>query len=755
MFRTTKKRSKPASSRVRLLDQEDGEDREVNLLERTKAKRSSQHKANHTRVRPFEEPEEALVVETTTSKRRKTTKTAGGLGFGGLAATEPNDSVDDDVGATTYDRDALSKLLAEQKYYVKSPEKDKPLTSNLAPQTSLPSRKVGGFMDTSGLPDDRPLNSKDRSRPIDASATILTGDEAMSYVEQQQQGNLDFIFQDNGNLERNGYEMASVLGSRVQHHHPQEETTDAWEAQVTRRAGLLPSSKAKAMPVTGWMPSPEGKGETATSSNGNPLATIGQLRTQISEVVQQLNDQQGDVKRRIERRKGELVNSETTVQRHETELKESGSALEFYQKWRNKLCLWVGAIRDLRLKVEPILVALHELEGEKSAVLRWQEWENDTIAVLQENGMLEQVIGRQPPPAIAPAVEAAVDEFGRDVKSQHVMQREKRRNHRRRIHQQRLSRLAAAQTVDISNSDFVRGDESDAFVSDGEEEAFRERHKALQKALSVAIHDLQEEFTMLQNLVDLFDEWHSAYPEEYKQCYASLSLADLAGILIQSELCAMSDPWNESGGYNEAKWTAVVHSAMDKGTIDQAALERLLQNWVFPAISDLLGKSGINLTSSRQTRSLSKFISHVQKVVPAGDPVWTKLHELLFSFAEQSLADIAIPIVIKPAHSTSFPSGQEELYRIKKILKNLLLYWAPIMQNEPGFCDLVLHFISSKLLFVLSSLHGTVQEGLAESPADVFQEVFQNLSSTGWLDYPEYMVEATMIQAAAAVYSPN
>jgi len=80
-------------------------------------------------------------------------------------------------------------------------------------------------------------------------------------------------------------------------------------------------------------------------------------------------------------------------------------------------------------------------------------------------------------------------------------------------------------TVAVGKSKLIRGDESCAFVSDGEAETFRGRHKALGKALSVAMDELEEECTVLQNLVDLFDQCRSAYPEEHTQCFASLGLA--------------------------------------------------------------------------------------------------------------------------------------------------------------------------------------------------------------------------------------
>jgi len=517
-----------------------------------------------------------------------------------------------------------------------------------------------------------------------------------------------------------------------------------------------------------------------TSANGSTysgkrLAMLGHLKDQIQETLAQLKEQQLETERRIERRNGEVETNETTIERHERELKESGTALEFYQQWRSKLGLWVGNMRELGLKVTPILEAFHELEGEKSALQRWRDWEDDICSVLREHGMLEQVLGRQPEEIALPVVQKTVDEFGRDVKSQQEMQREKRRRHRQRIHQQRQGRDNTSTlltddikgpTVDIDKSNFIRGDESDAFVSDGEEEVFRERHKALQKALTLAIGELDEEYTLLQTLVDLFDEWRKEYPQEYKQCFASLSLADLASILVQTELCALNDPWNESHGYNEAKWASVVSSALESGTMDQPAVERLFQKCVQPAIADILDKEGINLVSSKQARSFSTFVSHLQKLLHEESDVWKELRKNLTSYTEKSLSEMAIPMIRKETtvHTHVPEESIEEvdearhaatwgqMLRIKRVLCNLLIHWAPIMQDDEAFIDFMLHFISNKFLFLLSSLKGLDRDPLSESPADVFGAVYQALCPAGWLDYPEYMLQAVPIKAAATAF---
>jgi hypothetical protein len=527
-----------------------------------------------------------------------------------------------------------------------------------------------------------------------------------------------------------------------------------WEAEVTRRAGLGSQQQAA--------PQAAAEEEDVTAARGKHLE---QLKRQIQLTLQQLKQQQEDSERAEQRRAADAEHAERDAAKHKEELEKSGSSLEFYQHWREQLVAWVGAVGELHTKVEPILSALHDLEAEVAAVSRWQDWENDMIAVLDEEALLDQVVGRQPPPSVYDNNRFLVetDEFGRDVKSIHVRQREKRNQQRQRIRQQRAEQKANALNAKAIIVDSgIRGDESDAFVSDGEMETFRERHMALQDALTVAQETLDEKYTVLQNLVDLFDKWREAYPEEYVQCYASLSLADLMCILVQAELCALNDPWNESEGYNEAKWTSVVHGALETGTLDQPAVERLFEKVVLPAVSDLLEKSGINLVSRRQTRALRDFVTHIKMLLPPDSPTVEKLHRLLTSFVEKSLADIAIPIISK---CLPIPDNKEEvedvvsgarwgqMHRVKKVLLNLLIYLAPILKDDLEFIDLILNFISSKFLFLLSSLQNIEQLGFEETPADAFGTVWKNLVDTGWMGWPEFSLQAAPIRAAASVYN--
>jgi len=842
MFRSTnKKRSNASATRVRRLAKEDDDDdgdgdaNALNLFSNTSKKETKNKKRGVVSTTNISATTSSTKNTMRTSfaaaaaaddddgdeggdlLQRRSKKKKGGMGFGGGFSINDNISRDNDgeddhppsesPTLMAYDKDTLDRLKAEQ-------TADVPTVAAAAAETEVPflaptvNRQQQAFAwdqppaqppmsypqqpppaagpssQQQVFPDFMPLLNNNNEEP-----TILTGAEALSFMQQQQGSTMaQELYEGEDDTDVGTFWDAQQQQQQQVPAAPEDERADnqAWEAEVVRRAGVMPSLDTAATNNTTADSSAAAIGannainlmvptlSTDIHVSGKRLAILSHLKEQIQETLDHLKDQQLETERRIQRRHGEVETNESTIQRHEIELKEAGTALEFYQEWRSNLCLWVGALRDLRMKVEPILEALHELQGEKSALQRWRDWEDDIVSVLREHSMLECVIGRQPAFMDRPIVQNMVDEFGRDVKSQHGMQREKRRRHRQRILQQRQGRddtctLHAndlkGPTVDVRKPCYIRGDESDAFVSDGEEEVFRGRHKALQKALTIAVEELEEKYTLLQALVDLFGEWRREHPEEYKQCFASLSLADLASILVQTELCSLNDPWNESQGYNEAKWTTIVHNALETGVMDQPAVERLFEKCVQPAIDDILDKEGINLVSTRQTQSFATFVSHLQKLLPNESAVWKVLYNLLTSYSKKTLTEMAIPIIRKEtsAHVHVPEESVEEveearnctwgqMYRIKRVLCNLITHWAPIMHEDEAFIDIILHFTSNKFLFLLSSLNGMEQDDLAESPTDVFCAVYHALCQTGWLEYPEYLLLAAPIRAAAAAF---
>jgi hypothetical protein len=415
----------------------------------------------------------------------------------------------------------------------------------------------------------------------------------------------------------------------------------------------------------------------------------------------------------------------------------------------------VGGVRGLKGLVRS---ALHELLAEMNCHQRRRDWQTDMVAVLFKHDRLDKVLGRQidDPQTLFDPLQTdiiTVDEFGRSVQSQSAIQREHRRRRREKIREQRLL-----------NELPVRGDESDAYLTDEERESFRERHDALLRALDVVMQELDDEFTSLQNLVNVFAEWKEQYPDDYSQCYASLSLADLSSVLILAELCALNDPWNESGGYNEGKWIAVIKDALDRGLLDEAGFERMLEKSVSPSVADLLHRSGYAIMSSRQSAALSSFLRHVTKIEPpSGSASLAKTKRKIEEYIALSLLDVSIPIVRNDPHNTQVSDELDEvlggatvgqMHSLQKLLLNIVTYWGPILGSDDAFVETVLDFISSKFLFLLSSLQqDAAASKFSESPVEVFREIWDALLPTGWLSDPKWMLRTVAIRAGYAAFT--
>jgi hypothetical protein len=598
---------------------------------------------------------------------------------------------------------------------------------------------------------------EDESSVNQVEMTILTGDDAISFHNKNGQSdggtdNLEVSFDEVFDGIRNGPHVPDDdFPNTVYDEFGENDDNNSWEAEVARRAGVQVPLETNPSLVDD-----NDNSHRRYNRNRSSFASLVEFRSAIAKSVDALESERKDLASAEMRRKYEVEQARIELERQQSELKQNGCALDFYQHWREKMIGWIGAIREIHTKVDMILSSLHTLEADRIALDRWQDWENDTIAVLYQHKLLQRVIGRQPPDIIYHDVITTVDEFGRDIKSQHVLQREQRRRKQQKILRNRTRKEYVTTTVSslearltmTNNNNF--GTQSDGFVSDDEEETFRTRHDALMKALAVAVEDVDEEYTSLHNLFALFEEWYKEYPDEYNQSFANLSLADLASVLIQLELCSMNDPWDESGGYNEGRWMTIVRAAYDKGVLDDGSVERIFDKVVVPSILDIFDKRGFNIASRKQMKSFHNFIHRIEKVFPSkATQMLLKVRTRMVMYVHEQLDTIAVPIVIDAASSKSVENASSssdtsaidvfwkqndtesdeiqdaiigstdvQFRRMNKVLLNLLRYWAPLLQQHDeqrqndgvfqktgsSFVECVVRFITDKYLLLLSSI---------------------------------------------------
>lgn len=715
MFRPTKKR--PRKPIVRTTRDDDDDDESPDETSVKLPSRKKKKKARPTVISYHDDEEEEEQVAPPNAKKKKKKKR--GMGFGGAPIEVPAQTKDEAMNgndqeegagepSTFYGKDELNKLKSQQKLKPReepvaadsmNTTDEHAASSSMPPPPSDPTN----HKNTNSLPSFIPLSGKHHHEH-----TILTGDEALDYEMKQQSAPLQTTTED------------MILDAQ------QAEESSAWEAQVASRAGVR-TAATRTLPTT-----------PKTSDSSSTTTSLTKLRAQVKSTLTQLELQTEDVQNARARRQVEVTQAQEELQRQEAELQQAGTALEFYQVLRQDLASWVGALRELRTKIQPLQQALHQVE--RLGGNRWTDWQDDVISILREAKLLVRILGRQPEQQQDNVeVTTVVDEFGRDVKSQYVLQRDKRVRVRRDIRKQRS----------------VCDDDSDALLSDGEQAELKTRRNALREALHVAMEDVDEEFTMLSNLIRIFSKWASTYPEEYRQCFASMSLADLASILIQADLCSTHHPlrWQNGDENEELPWLQDLATIPVGDTTEEEDTPsyRMADKVLLPIFLELLDEGAYHIISSKESRSLAAFYQRICGMFLSDNALTQLLTERIVKYLKKGLDNIAIPILkadakVEESHCVDVQeavhyatSGQ--VRRIEKVLCNVLTFWKLDAMSGP-----TLDFLTTRYLFLLSSLPDK------QAASESFARVWSALGPTGWLERPELMLQAAPIRAAAGVY---
>jgi hypothetical protein len=143
--------------------------------------------------------------------------------------------------------------------------------------------------------------------------------------------------------------------------------------------------------------------------------------------------------------------------------------------------------------------------------------------------------------------------------------------------------------------------------------------------------------------------------------------------------------------------------------------------------------------------------------------VFSRLQTLVTQYIRKELNEISIAIIRQGAMVDSEIEDVElamafkgatvgQMHRVKKILLNILSYWAPFLGRENDFVREILTFISDKLLVLLSSIGRFPQPRFDGTPADVFRLVYGAVESAGWLNQQDLLPYTVPIRAAAAMY---
>ena len=805
---------------------ENDEDEDPTVVIRRKTKDKKRLKRSGIVVRSFNEDEEDGhdsrrqngdaddKSSRKSKKKRKRERKGGGLGFGGgivgPASAGSGGAEDENEGAlgaaitdenkyeesatanstsnSLYGKEALEALRAEQQNRPTS-DNDTVKDENAATASSedLPTSQI-----SSSLPAYIPLvDGGKRTEP-----TILTGEEALDFHKDNNNESDDI----NHKKTKSDDPMA-IDGDHFQ--SIANESTDDWEEQVVRRAGL---TKLQHQEV-GAKSSPEANNTKAPptreiSSFGN-IPSLSTLKKQLQSTVSNLKLQAEDLSNATMRRQADLAQTQADLQRHKQSLEDSGSACDYYQQLRLDVTSHVGALRDLQQKLKPIFDAMLELLLSQWSIReqRIREWQDDVGSILNDNELLDRTIGRQHQYPNQ-STERIVDEFGRDVQSQFARQREKRYHERIERTTQSFKDNKVGSTSDDA-AYFTRIHETfinSFWVNSQDVQDWNERYLALKEALRVALDDLDDEYTSMGRLLDVFRGWRKEKPEEYYQCYANLSLGDLSSILVlvdffrsswlETVATATDDAARNQNSQNDVamlfSWMEQLESYQNEDSrANRGEVEvvgRTLEKSILPFILKLAEHSQFLDIGSPAGLLMSQCITRIVHELQGGSAtnstVLDKLKTTLNDAVSKTLDGISLMIV--KGDGSDKPRGSENereqiLYAVatsrgaqidyvKTLLVTLLKYWVPVMQllrsnssssssvNESRIDEKyivnILDFISSKFLFVISSIPDRQKAALLFDPVWLLLKT----QYEDWLNSPQFFMQAAPIRAAAIAY---
>mmetsp|Transcript_35396 Transcript_35396/g.85839 ORF Transcript_35396/g.85839 Transcript_35396/m.85839 type:complete len:364 (+) Transcript_35396:138-1229(+) len=356
-----------------------------------------------------------------------------------------------------------------------------------------------------------------------------------------------------------------------------------------------------------------------------------------------------------------------------------------------------------------------------------------------------------------------VDEFGRDIKSQFLSNRDKR--YKARLEQ---TTLASDGQAGVERSlDYL-------WSEDSKLGGRKERYEYLQQALRLAIQDLDQDYTSLQKLIAVFDDWKQSYPEEYRQCYAVLSLGDLAATLVQADFCETSELFRLFATSTEAKKDDSVSllqvlEGVDDGIGleqgDSGAMQRVLeQNHVVLILKLLKESPSACFVSSTRSEALCRTLKVCVERMDKDTKAYSSLQEAVFTGIQEALERISITTLKSDfdagrsargmaneqiQHAVQF-SCSEQAKWIQHLLMNMMEHWLIALQDSSNYeatMERILQFISGSYLQLLSSMD-------KEVASTVFAPIWTMMSTKHsiFMDSPAYMIQSAPVRAAAIAY---
>jgi len=761
-------------------------------------------------------------------KIKKSKKRGKGLGFGGMDVhVQPMDYNNDDEhenvadyeiqtdvaapsgintskSASGYSKDELAKLKSQQKVYLAEKEEKSQSHQETASASVAPTKAP--------LP---PLPTKPISKPTIKEADyisfnsssshpiIANGDDALKYTGEDMDIDIQFdgtsrncINKDDigthvlSNLddEKSSQAQQDILeGKNDQDQDDNDEEGRKWEDEVARRAGV--GAQTKTGPVTSNHDHDHDRDPPTPFQKQVGMQAVGKIKQTIQTTLENLRQQDLDLESNIVRRKHDAHVAQEDATKKEEELSTIGSSFEYYQNLRSDVADWIGALRHLSDKIDTIERALEELYQDLGAKRneKMKACEDDMISTLEEHGLLDYVVGRQPATSNTQKNGDAlsmVDEFGRDVSSMKTLARSKKRVERRKRRAESNDRRRHdGEHSAMNEKSYLEYEDTDADVSDNEMMDRGERRGALGDAVQVVLDEMDDDFTSLASLLSLFRKWDETQPEDYKQCYAHLALVDLISVFARAEFCKKLDllcleEVKEGASLEDFEWLAAFkesnllqsnsETGADAGKVKKLPLDLLIEKICFGKFRSFFKGSdkhkhddstwSFDPFSKRQSQSLSSFYKSLVSNLssPAEkNAICAFVHDYINSF----LQDMAVPIVKR---EIAIPTKSDietddaykfatlgQLHRLKKLVLNIVAFWYPTL-GEPldmaKFC--LVDIIAYRFLPILEALDSSTKDAIQAKA--IFASVWDAIERVGWMGNDDLMLSSSPIRAAAA-----
>ena len=545
---------------------------------------------------------------------------------------------------------------------------------------------------------------KENLNRVQSSPAILTGEDAVKLTQDEE-------------------ETPQILKKFIVEGESDENEND-WQDQLSKRAGIAipPSTKAST---------------SLNNSNGYPLVSLDQIKNNFKTALAHIETNMKETSSSLARVDVEITSAEKESKASECALIDSKEKLRFHEHIRSEILPLMEQLRKINTKSILVRNSLEDLYASEveGRMNRWIEDGRDVSNLLWKNDV------------DAPDV-AVVDEFGRDITSSKTIALQ-RRLHRRR---ERISSLLS--DAEDKENLLIMG-KTHASTTDTEiheNDFFLKKRLALSQAMMEAMKSFPSHESLFPRLFDVAMEWKRENGEEYKQCFAQISFAELMAAPLTVDICQYFDflglPTNQDlvSGINHIPYFQSISQHLITHQ-DSDTLPLILSKSIHPCVCQII-RRGYDPFSKRQTQLLFTFLSSLRK--HQREQETSEQFHTLFQMLKATIQNI--PIVLLPpsthhpqnytqdemiaSHVQTFFIGQ--VYKYQKLLLNLICYWNDYYMSSSLSSHEWSHWILATLVrercfpsidALESSIDNAMKNDITKDILGTVKEIAKNLMS--------------------------